>query len=202
MDRVTKRCSHCHEHLPLERFGRYDRAVDGRKYVCKPCIKVYRGKLRAEGKITPGGEQRFWGKVEKTDECWLYRGGITTDGYGRFYYGGKDVPAHHMPMIFAGQEPPKFPMVSDHLCKTRNCVRWPDHIRIVHQGVNTLENSNSCWAKNKAKTHCGRCGGPLSGENIARLLRTYPSGRSGIHRMCLTCWPSYRNNPARIFDTA
>jgi hypothetical protein len=144
-------CTRCETVKPKEQFPK----KKGDKYGswCKACKHAERVIRRIAGVVTPGSEERFWSRVEKTDGCWFWRGGITTEGYGRFFHGGTDVPVHHMPMIFRGETPPKYPMVCDHICRTRNCVR-PDHIRVVHQRINSVENSGSAWAINKAKTHC------------------------------------------------
>ena len=32
-------------------------------------------------------EQRFWSKVDKTDDCWIWTAGRTPQNYGLFYYG-------------------------------------------------------------------------------------------------------------------
>lgn len=33
-------------------------------------------------------KEDFWKHIEKTETCWLWRGGLTSTGYGRFYYLG------------------------------------------------------------------------------------------------------------------
>lgn len=146
---------------------------------------------------------RFWEKVDMDvvgPGCWFWRGKANGDGYGRIWDNSvkKTRKPHHIAMELLGYPLPEWPMVCDHMCRTRNCVN-PSHVRIVHQGINTTENSFSVWALNKAKTHCGRCNRPLSGENIALLRRPLKSGRVTLNRYCLHCWPSYRNNPHRVF---
>lgn len=66
-------------------------------------------------------EQRFWGKVLKTDGCWLWTGG-THLGYGRFRHDGKNWLAHRL--AWTWEHGPLAPgQVLDHRCKTTNCVR-------------------------------------------------------------------------------
>lgn len=37
---------------------------------------------------------RFWEKVDQSGECWLWTGGTSTNGYGRFSVNGRMVNAH------------------------------------------------------------------------------------------------------------
>lgn len=167
--RPEKRCPRCGITKPRAEYHKRTSSSDGLSPYCMACLKERRKELRARApEGAPGAEERFWSRVEKTDTCWLWRGGITTQGYGRFFYRGKDVPSHHMPMIFRGETPPKYPMVCDHLCRVRNCVR-PDHIEVTTQGVNTYRGV-SPFAKNKAKTHCIR-GHEFSPENTRLTFR-------------------------------
>ena len=38
-------------------------------------------------------EERFWTKVEKTPECWLWTAGVTSLGIGQFRVAGKMIQA-------------------------------------------------------------------------------------------------------------
>lgn len=101
-------------------------------------------------------EERFWAKVEKCgpDECWLWKGGQSADGYGLFYAGGKRYGAHRFALELSGTKIPAG-MMCDHICRTRNCVN-PRHLRAVTPYVNTMENSSSPPVFNVLKTHCPR----------------------------------------------
>lgn len=111
---------------------------------------------------------RFLSKVNVTDTCWLWIGGLNHDGYGRFYkstVAGKQPPhtlAHRYSIVLFGGYLPKG-LVCDHECRNRRCVN-PSHIRLVTQSVNVMENSNSLQAQNAKKTHCPK-GHPYSEEN-------------------------------------
>lgn len=79
-------------------------------------------------------EERFWSKVDKTGECWIWTGACTADGYGRFWHGGAVVKAHRLSYAWTHGEIPEGMQV-DHRCFQRNCVR-PDHLRLVTHAQN------------------------------------------------------------------
>lgn len=83
----------------------------------------------------------FWSKVNRTEGCWEWDAGITTDGYGglRWWAGGKGYTAKAHRVAFeleVGAIPDG--MILDHICHNRKCVR-PDHLRPVTNKQN-LEN--------------------------------------------------------------
>ena len=80
--------------------------------------------------------ERFFASVEFTDSCWLWHGRTSDHGYGRFYTGGRYLPAHRWTYQFCvGLVPDD--LTIDHLCRVRLCVR-PDHIEVVPMRVNVL----------------------------------------------------------------
>ena len=83
-------------------------------------------------KKTP--EERFWEKVDKTDNCWLWTAYCNPDGYGRLRHEGKKILAHRLSYAWAYGEIPEGLHV-DHRCHQRNCVR-PDHLRLVTHAQN------------------------------------------------------------------
>lgn len=84
-------------------------------------------------------EERFWGKVEKTDDCWNWIAGKFDAGYGQFY--DKDYPPfnHHAHRWLYERTVGVVPegLELDHLCRNRACVR-PDHLEPVPHRVNVL----------------------------------------------------------------
>lgn len=97
------------------------------------CERHYRQRERrgwAETAVCapPTTEERFWKYVQKTDECWLWTGGLDAHGYGRFR-AGRMVGAHvYAYTIVVGSVPPGLEL--DHLCRNPPCVR-PDHLEPV-----------------------------------------------------------------------
>lgn len=129
--------------------------------------------------MTETARARFDAKwvPEPNTGCWLWTGAVSEKGYGAFW-GGLDGPrtAHRWAwLLYRGLVP--HGMVLDHLCRVRSCVN-PDHLRVVTPTQNTLENSVSFSATNRAKTHCKR--GHLL-EGPALRIR-----RNGA-RVCVLC---------------
>lgn len=79
--------------------------------------------------ITPRESKRFWGRVIKTDTCWLWTGKPHRDnqwGYGRFHAAGQSFKAHRLSYILAYGSIPDGLLVR-HKCDNPLCVR-PDHL--------------------------------------------------------------------------
>jgi hypothetical protein len=118
-------------------------------------------------RFTP--EERFWQKVDRSagpDGCWLWTGGLTHNGYGRFALGLTTVRAHRYSYQLAhGPIPDGYEV--DHVrargCRHYHCVN-PSHLEAVPPVVNVLR-SDSLGAVNARKTHCKR-GHELAGDNL------------------------------------
>lgn len=126
-------------------------------------------------------------KVSKEPSgCWRWTGTINNHGYGHFWYLGKVCRVHRVSLILAGVEVPDG-MDVDHTCRNRWCVN-PEHLRVVTERVNAIENNGSPLAVNAKKTHCPH-GHPYSPENTALVPTTGPKGTPLMSRACLTCYP-------------
>jgi len=100
---------------------------------------------------------RFWGKVEKTDTCWLWTAGRDGNGYGVAILGSRTdgtyrhVKAHrHSYELLVGPIPEGLHI--DHLCRVRHCVN-PAHLEPVTQRENILR-GESVSARAARQTHC------------------------------------------------
>ena len=87
--------------------------------------------------VAPTLEERFWGRVNKTDGCWEWFGGKGSHGYGSISVDGERTLVHrHSYRIHHGPIPPG--LYVDHMCHNRLCVH-PDHLRLATHKQN-LEN--------------------------------------------------------------
>ena len=77
---------------------------------------------------------RFWERVDKTEDCWIWTGANNGNGYGRLSVDGRLQYAHRWAYQLTHGEIPD-DLVIDHLCRTRACVR-PEHLQAVPAAVN------------------------------------------------------------------
>jgi len=91
-------------------------------------------------------EERFWGKVDKSKECWLWLG-ATTEGYGQFGIGRKNVHAHRFAYEVTYGKIPEGLFIL-HKCDNPSCVR-PDHLFC---GTNQ-ENMQDAYDKGRGPNH-------------------------------------------------
>ena len=119
-------CKHGHEMTPE---NTYVQATNG----TRSCIACRRARDAARPRMGPEG--RFWRKVEKTDGCWLWRGAIHTDGYGRVWRDHTPLLAHRYAyMLVVGPIPADH--VVHHRCENKLCVN-PAHLICLPWGVHT-----------------------------------------------------------------
>lgn len=128
---------------------------------------------------------RFWNKVDKTGDCWLWTG-ATKDGFpygiicppGGTGKGRPPIRAHRLSWEMAHGPIPRG-MVVCHKCDQPRCVR-PEHLFLGTQGDNVRDAAEkgrlSGWG---AKTHCVN-GHPFSGHNLSWSA-------DGKKRLCKEC---------------
>lgn len=150
------------------------------------------GDMDAPFKIK-GDAARFAAKVELLPNgCHHWTGKPNRDNYGKFWAEHRGWMAHAYAWVQRNGPIPAG-MTVDHVCHNvaaergecaggvtcphRRCVN-PAHLVARTIGENTMRSATSLGRKNLAKTHCGVCGLPLSGEN----LRV-----KGNRRLCRNC---------------
>lgn len=145
-----------------------------RKYTCNVedctdltdggmCTK-HRYRMRKWGRTElPSHFEKFMMLVEKTDTCWLWKGYIRTDGYGRARHTSSNHGLAHKWLWEHTNGSVPEGLELDHLCRVRHCVN-PEHLEPVTRQVNVLRGV-SPPALNARKTHCPQ-GHALAGDNL------------------------------------
>ncbi|GAC1368626.1 MAG: hypothetical protein NVS3B25_21360 [Hymenobacter sp.] len=168
--------------------GYFPKQTCRNKRCCKPSHLqlVYSGsREQAEDDLAAVVRQRFFDKADPTPgfgpngDCWRWTGAITNKGYGNFWNGTKQTPAHRYAWETEHGPMPDH-LFACHSCDERGCVN-PAHIF----AGSAKDNTQDMIAKGRKKTngydqrtHCLR-GHALSGDN----LRKTGNGT----RQCKTC---------------
>lgn len=124
---TPNQCKYCHRKF----LARNDTLKIGQGQFCsRHCSNLAQPR--------PNRIDRFWSKVKKTDNCWIWIGGRFNHGYGSFSsYHGKRIYAHRYSwQISQGPIPDK--MFVCHKCDNPPCVR-PDHLFLGTHDDNMLD---------------------------------------------------------------
>jgi hypothetical protein len=128
--------------------------------------------------------ERFWEKVEKTDECWIWTAKLDAKGYGLIWIPEDRAPrrAHRISYLMTvGPIPEGY--VVHHECGVRRCVR-PSHLEAMEPSEHNAKEHNY-----PARTVCSK-GHALSPENT-RIRRVWANGRPYGARICRKCAAEY-----------
>ncbi len=114
-------------------------------------------------------EERFWAKVHKGSNCWLWTGSKDSWGYGTFWIEGKTKGTHRV-----AYELEYGPIVDGlfvcHTCDVPNCVN-PEHLFLGTQKDNMIDASNK--GRIKPYTVIGSSNGnsKLTEEQVIAILQ-------------------------------
>lgn len=118
------------------------------------------------------------------DGCWLWKGALYSNGYGRIWTGTQPALAHRVSFTLHTGIGLAHGQQLDHLCRVVACVN-PAHLEIVTAQENTLR-SEGISAKRARQTHCIH-GHPFEGDNL-RILYRNGKVRGRACRACARMW--------------
>lgn len=128
-------------------------------------------------------KDNFWSKVEKTDGCWMWKGGKTDEGYGATNVVLDDdgeqrwMRAHRAAYILTHGTPEKPEL--HHICEEKLCVR-PDHLKPVTRKEHMNLTPGTYGYKWARRTHC-EAGHPFNSDNLL------PFATKAGFRRCREC---------------
>jgi hypothetical protein len=123
----------------------------GKPHHARGWCKIHYERWRKHGRVTlPSKEERFWSRVDKSGDCWLWTASRDYKGYGQFRLDGKNRKAHRVAyQMLIGPIP--VDLCIDHLCRVRHCVN-PAHMEVVTNAENIRRGRTGAWER--AITHC------------------------------------------------
>ena len=124
----------------------------------------------------PTVEERFWAKVDKRNEseCWRWLAAPNAKGYGRFYDGESNIPAHRYSYVLVNGFVPAG-LILLHSCDHPWCVN-PKHLRPGTIRENAIEARERGLLKPARGEDCGSS--KLSALDIPVIRRRYDLGET------------------------
>lgn len=108
-------------------------------------MKTYRS--TEDRRRYPPLEERFWAKVDKSQECWVWTAARNRKGYGILLVDGKNRQAHRVSYELANGPIPGDLQV-DHICHNRACMK-PAHLRLATR-KQQMENLSGAQSNSKS----------------------------------------------------
>lgn len=129
------------------------------------CYRHYMQWFRT-GKIAwntrPTLPERFWSKVDKSGDCWIWTGGLFSTGYGQIKVAGKTSLAHRVAWEMEhGAVPDGW--VLHHTCANKRCVRT-SHLESVDRQTHadTHKLTGTAGGRRELRAHSGECTQPTA----------------------------------------
>ena len=114
--------------------------------------------------------KRFWAKVDKSGDCWIWLASTNEHGYGRFRIGGRNGKSHKAHRVAYYLEYGEWPLNGLHKCDNPPCVR-PDHIfsGTLQDNINDMNTKGRYGGRFKSK---------LDKEQRLQILQRLLTGES------------------------
>lgn len=136
-----------------------------RRCCSRQCYNSYR---RARFRI------RFWARVNKTEECWLWEGPRNHFGYGLFAFARQTLATHRVSFELAYGPIPS-PLFVLHKCDNPRCVN-PEHLYLGTQLDNMRDRQSRTGYPQGIKHHMAK----LTENEVREIRRLYADGTSQI----------------------
>lgn len=134
--------------------------------------------------IATAPHDRFWSKVDRTQDCcWLWQGHVTAAGYGKYSWrnAGRVITRHaHRVAYVLAVGPIPDGLTVDHLCFVTACCN-PTHLRLLTNSENA-QNQRSTY-----RTHCDRGHEFTEGNTKFAPCSRDAAGEWYRARICRTC---------------
>lgn len=123
--------------------------------------------------MTPEQIARFWAKVDKSGECWLWTGARKGNGYGNYRVGNKHYSAHRLAWeLEHGPIPP-----GKNVC--HDCPGGDNPLCVRHLWLGTqAENNADRSAKGRSSRHIGEVNRKLRPETVQLIRAKYAAGNT------------------------